>query len=84
MAKNKKIKKEKEKFEFEVKDKFDDEDLFDDCPVCQAEKLAQKQGRTATLTELLAAFQKAKDKGAVVGGKYFEKTSKTKETKGSV
>lgn len=32
---NKKIKKEEDQFEVELVDKFDDEDFFDDCPVCQ-------------------------------------------------
>jgi len=56
MAKKKKLKIEK------------DGDFFDDCPVCQAMKLAQENGRMPTEEELKEAFQKAKEKGAIVGG----------------
>lgn len=67
----KKKPKEKE-FRGELVDKLDDDDLFDDCPVCQAIKFAQEKGRFPTLSELKGAFKKAKEKGAVVGGKWFE------------
>ena len=48
--------------------KKEDFDFFDDCPICQA----MKEGKAGTLEELKAAFQKAKEKGAMVGGEIFE------------
>ena len=38
------------------------EDLFDDCPICQVEKEAHRQGRSTTLDELKQAFKKANEK----------------------
>jgi len=41
MAKKKKMKKKKSnrnEFKFEIVDKFNDEDFFDDCPICQTMK----------------------------------------------
>ncbi len=77
----KKNKKDKNEFEVELVDKFDDEDLFDDCPVCQAIKAAQEKGGELTPTELKEAFKKAKEKGAVVGGEWFEKPKDSKKKK---
>jgi hypothetical protein len=74
MEKNKKSKKEE--FEVELVDKFDKEELFDDCPVCQAMKAAQEQGEELTLEKLKEAFKKAKGRGAIVGGEWFEKSKK--------
>lgn len=68
----KKKKSKKEELEVKLVDKFDKEDLFDDCPVCQATKAAQEQGRELTLEELKEAFRKAKEKGAIVGGEWFK------------
>ena len=34
--------------------------LFDDCPICQALKAAEKEGRSLSLSETKAAFQKAR------------------------
>ncbi len=48
--------------------KKDDFELFDDCPICQA----MKEGKDGTPEELKEAFQKAKEKGAIVGGKMFD------------
>lgn len=45
-----------------------DEFEFDDCPICQA----MKEGKAGTMEDLKEAFQKAKEQGAVVGGKMFE------------
>lgn len=70
VMKKKKIKKDK--FEFEIVDKFDDDDFFDDCPVCQAMKFAQEKGREPTPLELKEALLKAKEKGAIVGGSLLE------------
>lgn len=52
----------------------DEEDFFDDCPICQAMKLAKEQGREPTLEELKKVFKKAKDEGAIVGGEWFKKS----------
>jgi hypothetical protein len=52
--------------------KIKKEEFFDDCPICQAMKAAQEQGRELTLEELKEAFKKAKEKGAVVAGEWFE------------
>ena len=54
-------------------DKIKNEDLFDDCPICQAMKAAQEQGRELTREELEEAFRKAKEEGAITGGEMFEK-----------
>jgi len=66
MAKKKKLKIEK------------DGDFFDDCPVCQAMKLAQENGRMPTEEELKETFKKAKEKGAIVGGEWFEESNNLK------
>jgi hypothetical protein len=46
--------------------------FFDDCPICQAMKAGQEQGRELTLEELKEVFKKAKEKGAIVAGEWFE------------
>lgn len=46
----------------------DEPEFFDDCPICQA----MKEGKAGTEEELKEAFRKAKEKGAVVGGTWFE------------
>lgn len=43
-------------------------ELFDDCPICQA----MKEGKAGTEEELKEAFRKAKEKGAIVGGTWFD------------
>lgn len=48
--------------------KNNEEDFFDDCPVCQVMKMAKEGGREPTLSELKEALEKAKEQGAVVGG----------------
>ncbi len=47
--------------------------LFDDCPVCQAQRDAMFKGRAPTESELKEAFKKAKEQGGIVGGAWFEK-----------
>lgn len=69
----KKKKSKKDEFKVDIVDKFNNEDFFDDCPICQAMKAAQKERRELTLEELKEAFKEAKEKGAVVGGEWFEK-----------
>lgn len=59
MNKNKKDKENE--FEVELVDKFDDEDLFDDCPICQAMKAAKERGKELSLEELKEAFKKANE-----------------------
>jgi hypothetical protein len=56
--------------------KIKKEEFFDDCPICQAMKAAQEQGRGLTPEELKEPFKKAKEKGAVAGGEWFEKSKK--------
>lgn len=59
-----------------MENKINDEEFFDDCPVCRAMKLAKEQGRELTSEELKEAFKKSKEEGAVVGGEWFEKDKK--------
>ncbi|MEK9174687.1 MAG: hypothetical protein AAB725_01825 [Patescibacteria group bacterium] len=47
----------------EQTDSFGPEDLFDDCPICQAEKEAMRRGKPLTMSELKDAFNKAKENG---------------------
>ncbi len=54
------------------KKKIKDDEFFDNCPICQAMKLAQEEGREPTEEELKEAFKKAKEGGAIVGGEWFE------------
>lgn len=68
----KKQKSKKDEFKVDIVDKFNNEDFFDDCPICQAMKAAQKEGRKLTLEELKEAFKEAKEKGALVGGEWFK------------
>ena len=67
---NKKIKKDEMKFR--VISGSDDEEFFDDCPVCQAMKAAQDSGKELTVKELKDAFKKAKEGGVLVGGEWFK------------
>ena len=46
--------------------------VFDDCPICQAMKVAQGGGKELKLEELKEAFKKSKEKGAIVGGEWFK------------
>ena len=45
---------------------------FDDCPICQATKKAEEQNRDLSLEELKEAFKESKKKGGIVGGEMFE------------
>lgn len=56
---------------------MEDNDYFDDCPVCQVMKDAEEKGRTLTESELKQALNKAKEKGAVVGGMLLQEDRKT-------
>ena len=40
---------------------INEEDLFDDCPICQAMKVAKKEGRELSLSELQELFKKANE-----------------------
>ena len=53
-------------------EKIKKEEFFDDCPICQAMKAAQGQGRELTQEEVKEAFKKAKERGAIVGGEWFK------------
>lgn len=76
-----KKKLKKEKAEFEIVDKLNGDDFFDDCPICRAMKAAKEQGREPTISELREAFKKAKENGAIVGGEWFEKSKNSKKNK---
>ena len=51
---------------------INNEEFFDDCPICRLMKAAKEQGREPTAEELKEAFRKAKEEGAIVGGEWFE------------
>ena len=51
-------------------------EYFDDCPICQAMKRAEEQGRTLSLSELKTAFKAAEEQGTVVSGEWFDHESK--------
>lgn len=55
------------------KNKIKNSEFFDDCPICQAMKEAEKKSKDLSLPELAEAFGKAKKQGAVVGGSIFDK-----------
>lgn len=40
---------------------------FDDCPICQAMKQAEEEGRALTEDETKEAFEKSKSQGTIVG-----------------
>ncbi len=44
-------KENKEQIEGEIVSEFSDDDFFDDCPICQALKLAKEEGRKMTIEE---------------------------------
>ena len=52
------------------------EDFFDDCPICQAMKVAKDRGKDLSEKELIEAFKKANEGGAIVGGEWFEEDLK--------
>lgn len=58
------------------KESFQEGDYFDDCSVCQYAKEMEQKGKPQTEEGLREAFQKAKEKGAVVGGSVFEEEEK--------
>ncbi len=45
----------------ELVNNFSDEDLFDDCPICQAMKAAKNEGRELSFEELQRLFKKANE-----------------------
>lgn len=52
-----------------------DEFYFDDCPICQATKQAEKEGRSLSLSELTEVFDEAnemQEKGEEVGAEFVE------------
>lgn len=66
------ISDDKEKNLFLVSSNSEDE-IYDDCPVCQAMKKAKEEGREPTTKEIKEAMEKSKDQGGIVGGKWFDK-----------
>jgi len=65
---NKLKKRVKRQFNIKPVNKFDEDDFFDDCAVCQFTKKIQQEGRSPTMKEMKTAFNKAKERGTVVGG----------------
>ena len=51
-----------QKLEGELVNNFNEEDFFDDCPICQAMKAAKKEGRELLFDELQELFKKANEK----------------------
>lgn len=47
--------------------------LFDDCPVCQAQKKALEEGRDLTMEEFKAAAEESEKHGAITGGPLMAK-----------
>lgn len=47
--------------------KDNEEELFDDCPICQAMKKAKERGKDLSFDELQEAFHEAEKQGATVG-----------------
>ena len=55
------------------REKFKDKDYyFDDCAICQYVKKIEEKGEPQTDTGLKIAFERQRQKGAVVGGSMFE------------
>lgn len=55
------------------RNKFKDTDYyFDDCAICQYVKEMEKKGKPQTESKLKCAFEKQRQKGAVVGGSVFD------------
>ena len=48
----------------------------DNCPLCQLLKKADEEGETPTMEETKKSFLKAKEKCAIVGGEWFDKSNK--------
>ena len=59
-------------FNQEQEHSFNKDDDFDDCPVCQAQKNADNEGREITKEELTKAMKEAKEHGAIVGGSFLD------------
>jgi tetratricopeptide (TPR) repeat protein len=55
---------------------INNEEFFDDCPICRLMKAAKEQGKEPTAEELKGAFKKAKEGGAIIGGEWFEEKKK--------
>ncbi len=45
---------------------------FDNCPICEAQRKADDQGRALTTQEMAEAFREVKEQGHVVGGSIFD------------
>lgn len=48
------------------------DDYFDDCPICQAMRQAEKEGKALSESKLARAFEKSKDAGWIVGIPSFD------------
>jgi len=49
-------------------DQNSDTPYFDDCPVCQAMKKAEEEGRELSYEELKKAFKEANELGGIIVG----------------
>lgn len=49
-----------------------EDEIYDDCPVCQVMKKAKEEGREPTVEELKKAMQESKEHGAIIGGEWFD------------
>lgn len=70
---NKNNKDNKDNFKVELANNLNDEDFFDDCPICRMMRHAKEEGREPTLAEMKEAYKKAGEQGGIVGGELFNK-----------
>lgn len=61
----------KKKNKFKLISGPNENEIFDDCPICQAMRAAKEGGKELTEEELKEAFKRAKEGGAIVGGEWF-------------
>lgn len=66
---------DKEKDLFLVNSNSEDE-IYDDCPVCQVMKKAKEEGREPTMEEIKKAMEESQAQGGIIGGKWFDKKHK--------
>ena len=50
----------------------DDNQYYDDCPICRLMRACEKEGRQPTEEELKKAFSEAQEQGGAVGGEWFK------------
>ena len=59
----------------------DDPDYWynNDCPLCQLMRKMEEENRSPILNKTYEALKKAKEKGAIVGGEWFERKEREKK-----